>query len=102
MANSDGQNMKSTGRRFSLRLRAGRGVQPGAAKGVLIVGVQGCGKSEATKAIARQWGLPLLRLDAGRLYGSLMESRSTVPPSVTRATDIEVLRDRARDFRLAE
>ncbi|HEX8754058.1 MAG TPA: AAA family ATPase [Solirubrobacterales bacterium] len=41
-------------------------------KGVLIVGVQGCGKSEAAKVIAHQWGLPLLRLDAGRLYGSLM------------------------------
>jgi SpoVK/Ycf46/Vps4 family AAA+-type ATPase len=41
-------------------------------KGVLIVGVQGCGKSQAAKVIARQWGLPLLRLDAGRLYGSLM------------------------------
>jgi len=41
-------------------------------KGVLIVGVQGCGKSLAARVIARQWGLPLLKLDAGRLYGSLM------------------------------
>lgn len=41
-------------------------------KGVLIVGVQGCGKSLAAKVIAHQWGLPLLKLDAGRLYGSLM------------------------------
>ncbi|MGZ5494770.1 MAG: AAA family ATPase, partial [Thermoanaerobaculia bacterium] len=37
-------------------------------KGVLIVGVQGCGKSLAAKFIARQWQLPLLKLDAGRLY----------------------------------
>ena len=37
-------------------------------KGVLLVGVQGCGKSLAAKFIARQWGLPLLKLDAGRLY----------------------------------
>jgi len=37
-------------------------------KGVLIVGVQGCGKSLAAKAIAREWRLPLLKLDAGRLY----------------------------------
>lgn len=37
-------------------------------RGVLIVGVQGCGKSLAAKAIARQWALPLLKLDAGRLY----------------------------------
>lgn len=39
-----------------------------APKGVLLVGVQGCGKSLAAKFVARQWGLPLLKLDAGRLY----------------------------------
>jgi ATPase family associated with various cellular activities (AAA)/AAA+ lid domain len=37
-------------------------------KGVLLVGVQGCGKSLAAKVIAREWRLPLLKLDAGRLY----------------------------------
>jgi hypothetical protein len=37
-------------------------------RGLLIVGVQGCGKSLAAKFIARQWQLPLLKLDAGRLY----------------------------------
>src|SRR5947207_865864 len=37
-------------------------------KGVLLVGVQGCGKSLAAKVIAREWKLPLLKLDAGRLY----------------------------------
>jgi len=37
-------------------------------KGVLFVGVQGCGKSLAAKFIAREWQLPLLKLDAGRLY----------------------------------
>jgi hypothetical protein len=37
-------------------------------KGVMIVGVQGCGKSLAAKFIAREWQLPLLKLDAGRLY----------------------------------
>jgi AAA+ superfamily predicted ATPase len=40
----------------------------GAPRGVLIVGVQGCGKSLAAKFIARQWNLPLLKLDAGRLF----------------------------------
>jgi hypothetical protein len=39
-----------------------------APKGVLLVGVQGCGKSLAAKFIAREWQLPLLKLDAGRLY----------------------------------
>ena len=37
-------------------------------KGILLVGVQGCGKSLAAKCIAREWRLPLLKLDAGRLY----------------------------------
>ena len=39
-----------------------------APKGILIVGIQGCGKSLAAKAIAREWNMPLLKLDAGRLY----------------------------------
>ncbi|MDJ0521514.1 MAG: AAA family ATPase [Planctomycetota bacterium] len=37
-------------------------------KGVLLLGVQGCGKSLVAKAIAHDWGLPLLRLEAGRIY----------------------------------
>jgi SpoVK/Ycf46/Vps4 family AAA+-type ATPase len=37
-------------------------------KGILIVGIQGCGKSLAAKAIAHTWQMPLLKLDAGRLY----------------------------------
>jgi len=36
-------------------------------RGVMLVGVQGCGKSLAAKTIARAWNLPLLRLDPGRL-----------------------------------
>ena len=46
------------GRRFGL-------VPP---KGVLITGVQGCGKSLAARAVAGQWGYELARLDAGALY----------------------------------
>ncbi len=37
-------------------------------RGILLVGVQGCGKSLAAKVIAREWGVPLLKLDAGRLF----------------------------------
>jgi SpoVK/Ycf46/Vps4 family AAA+-type ATPase len=37
-------------------------------KGVLITGVQGCGKSLAARSIAGEWGVELARLDAGRLY----------------------------------
>ncbi len=37
-------------------------------KGILLVGIQGSGKSLAAKAVAGMWGVPLLRLDFGRLY----------------------------------
>src|SRR5207237_3379864 len=36
-------------------------------KGVLLVGVQGCGKSLAAKVIASEWKLTMLKLDVGRL-----------------------------------
>lgn len=37
-------------------------------KGILLLGVQGGGKSLAAKAVAGLWGLPLMRLDIGALY----------------------------------
>jgi hypothetical protein len=37
-------------------------------KGILLLGVQGCGKSLAAKATAGAFALPLLRLDFGSLY----------------------------------
>ena len=37
-------------------------------KGVLLLGVQGGGKSLAAKAVAGVWGVPLLRLDMGQLF----------------------------------
>ncbi len=37
-------------------------------KGIMLLGVQGCGKSLAAKAVAGAWGTPLLRLDFGTLY----------------------------------
>jgi hypothetical protein len=39
-----------------------------APKGVLLMGVQGCGKSFAVKVIAGEMGIPLCRLDVSRLY----------------------------------
>ena len=38
-------------------------------RGVLLMGVQGCGKSLAVKVVAKELGLPLYRLDVGKLYG---------------------------------
>jgi AAA+ superfamily predicted ATPase len=37
-------------------------------RGILIMGVQGCGKSLCAKAVAREWRMPLLKMDAGNLY----------------------------------
>jgi SpoVK/Ycf46/Vps4 family AAA+-type ATPase len=37
-------------------------------KGILLLGIQGCGKSLAAKAAASALGIPLLRLDFGSLY----------------------------------
>jgi SpoVK/Ycf46/Vps4 family AAA+-type ATPase len=48
-------------------------------KGLLLVGVQGTGKSLAAKTVAKEWNLPLLRLDFGRLFASLVgQSESRV------------------------
>ncbi|MHC5012172.1 MAG: AAA family ATPase [Planctomycetota bacterium] len=37
-------------------------------KGVILLGVQGCGKTMAARAVADAWSLPLLRMELGRLY----------------------------------
>lgn len=45
-----------------------------APKGVLLLGIQGCGKSLMAKTISNAWQLPLLRFDVGRVFGSLVGS----------------------------
>ena len=39
-----------------------------APRGIMLLGVQGCGKSLAAKSVAGTWGVPLLQLDFGTLY----------------------------------
>jgi SpoVK/Ycf46/Vps4 family AAA+-type ATPase len=41
-------------------------------KGMLLVGVPGCGKSMCAKAVAADWGLPLLRLDTSGLFDKFL------------------------------
>jgi SpoVK/Ycf46/Vps4 family AAA+-type ATPase len=62
--------------------------QPGidTPKGVLLLGVQGCGKSLAAKAIAGIWKVPLLRFDFGALYNKYIgESEKNLRESLKTA-----------------
>jgi len=56
-------------------------------RGILLVGVQGGGKSLAAKAVAGLWGLPLLRLDFGTLYNKFFgETERNLRKSLDTAT----------------
>ena len=47
-----------------------------APKGLLLIGVQGCGKSLTAKAVAGTWKLPLVRLDLSAVFGSVSPETS--------------------------
>lgn len=52
-------------------------------KGLLMIGVQGTGKSLTAKAVSSLWRLPLLKLDIGRVFGSLIgESESRIREAI--------------------
>ncbi|MBI3549566.1 MAG: AAA family ATPase [Elusimicrobia bacterium] len=57
------------GRAFSEDARKFGLPQP---KGILLLGVQGCGKSLTCKAVAGLWKLPLLRMDMGAIFGGFV------------------------------
>lgn len=53
-------------------------------KGVLIVGMPGCGKSLSAKISAKLFGVPLLRLDVGKLMGKYVgESEGNLRKAIT-------------------
>lgn len=58
-----------------------------APKGLLMTGVPGCGKSLTAKAIASAWGLPLLRLDIGRVFAGLVGSSEQNMRNAIRAAE---------------
>jgi hypothetical protein len=49
-----------------------------APRGLLLLGVQGCGKSLCAKAVAREWQFPLLRLDLAAAFGDPARSPELV------------------------
>ena len=68
-----------------------------APKGLLLLGAPGCGKSLTARAIASDWALPLLRLDAGRIFAGPEEENlrrairvvESVAPAVLWVDEIE-------------
>nr|YP_009122299.1 hypothetical protein [Vertebrata lanosa]AJH66057.1 hypothetical protein [Vertebrata lanosa] len=58
-------------------------------KGILLVGIQGTGKSLSAKAIAKEWNLPLLKLDVGRIFASTLgESENRIEKVIDTCTAI--------------
>ncbi len=60
-----------------------------APKGILLLGVQGCGKSLSAKAVGREWGLPLLRFDPARVFSPYLgETEQSFRKAMTSAEDM--------------
>ncbi|MDJ0730124.1 MAG: AAA family ATPase [Crocosphaera sp.] len=58
-------------------------------RGLLLIGIQGTGKSLTAKAIANEWKLPLLKLDVGKLFGGIVgESESRLRQMINVAETI--------------
>lgn len=54
-------------------------------KGIMLLGVPGCGKSLTAKAVAKSWNYPLLRFDIGKVFGGIVGESEH---NVRRALDI--------------
>ena len=68
------------------QLRA-RGLQP--PRGILLVGVPGCGKSLSAKSISANWNLPLYRLDFATVQGSYVgQSEQQLKDALTTAENV--------------
>jgi len=58
-------------------------------KGILLVGVPGCGKSLTAKCVANAWGIPLLRMDVGALFSKYVgESEGKIREALRTAETI--------------
>ncbi|MEF3695265.1 MAG: AAA family ATPase [Candidatus Cloacimonadota bacterium] len=64
-----------------------RGIRP--PRGLLLVGVPGCGKSLSAKQIANSWGLPLYRLDLSTIHGQYLgQSESRLKEALSTADHV--------------
>jgi SpoVK/Ycf46/Vps4 family AAA+-type ATPase len=61
--------LRQRGKAFSEAARAFGLPNP---RGLLLVGVPGCGKSLSAKAVSAEWRMPLLKFDLGKVFGSLV------------------------------
>lgn len=78
--------LQKRGRAFSSDARSFGLESP---KGVLLLGVQGCGKSLIAKSIAATWQLPLLRFDMGKIFGGVVgESEGNMRMALELATTL--------------
>lgn len=78
------ENMKEVGGLEQLKdwlAKRGKAFSPAARefglpepRGILLLGIPGCGKSLSAKAISSMWQLPLLKLDVGKVFSSLVGS----------------------------
>jgi SpoVK/Ycf46/Vps4 family AAA+-type ATPase len=63
--------LNKRGKAFTPKARAFGLPEP---RGILLLGIPGCGKSLTAKAISSMWQLPLLKLDVGKVFSSLVGS----------------------------
>ena len=61
-----------------------------APRGLLLIGIQGTGKSLTAKAIANEWNVPLLRLDVGKIFAGIIgESENRIREMIKLAEALE-------------
>jgi SpoVK/Ycf46/Vps4 family AAA+-type ATPase len=59
-------------------------------RGLLLIGIQGTGKSLTAKAIANEWNIPLLKLDIGKIFAGIIgESESRIREMIKLAEALE-------------
>lgn len=54
-------------------------------KGILLLGLPGCGKSLTAKSISKAWNFPLLRFDLGKVFGGIVGQSES---NMRRALDV--------------